>query len=53
MSKVEIDSNSGFCFGVVTAITKAEAELNRAGALSCLGDIVHNASEVNVCEEWD
>lgn len=46
MSKVEIDSNSGFCFGVVTAITKAEAELNRAGSLSCLGDIVHNASEV-------
>lgn len=46
MPKVEIDSNSGFCFGVVTAITKAEAELRRAGQLRCLGDIVHNASEV-------
>ena len=46
MPKIEIDSNSGFCFGVVTAITKAEAELNRAGELRCLGDIVHNASEV-------
>ena len=46
MPKVEIDSNSGFCFGVVTAITKAEAELRRAGELRCLGDIVHNASEV-------
>lgn len=44
--KVEIDSNSGFCFGVVTAIEKAEAELARGERLQCLGDIVHNASEV-------
>ncbi|MBD5207398.1 MAG: 4-hydroxy-3-methylbut-2-enyl diphosphate reductase [Bacteroidales bacterium] len=43
---VEIDENSGFCFGVVTAIEKAEAELGRSGELHCLGDIVHNASEV-------
>ncbi len=43
---VEIDENSGFCFGVVTAIDKAEAELARGNGLSCLGDIVHNASEV-------
>ena len=44
--KVEIDENSGFCFGVVTAIHKAEAELEKNGTLHCLGDIVHNASEV-------
>ena len=44
---IEIDSNSGFCFGVVTAIQKAEAELARTGQLRCLGDIVHNASEVD------
>ncbi len=44
--KIEIDSNSGFCFGVVTAIEKAEAELDREQSLHCLGDIVHNASEV-------
>lgn len=43
---IEIDSNSGFCFGVVTAINKAEAELARGSSLCCLGDIVHNASEV-------
>lgn len=43
---IEIDSNSGFCFGVVTAIDKAEAELTRGESLACLGDIVHNASEV-------
>lgn len=44
--KVEIDSNSGFCFGVVTAIRKAEEELEKSGSLYCLGDIVHNAGEV-------
>lgn len=43
---IEIDSNSGFCFGVVTAIEKAEAELASGNCLACLGDIVHNASEV-------
>lgn len=43
---IEIDSNSGFCFGVVTAIAKAEAELSKGKGLACLGDIVHNASEV-------
>lgn len=43
---VEIDGNSGFCFGVVTAIEKAEAELAKGERLFCLGDIVHNASEV-------
>lgn len=44
--KIEIDSNSGFCFGVVTAIKKAEEELDNSGHLYCLGDIVHNAGEV-------
>lgn len=44
--KVEVDSNSGFCFGVVTAIKKAEEELDNTGQLYCLGDIVHNAGEV-------
>lgn len=43
---VEIDVNSGFCFGVVTAINKAEEELKESGQLYCLGDIVHNAGEV-------
>lgn len=44
--KVEIDVNSGFCFGVVTAINKAEEQLRESGQLYCLGDIVHNAGEV-------
>lgn len=44
--KIEIDKNSGFCFGVVTAIRKAEEELDKSGRLYCLGDIVHNAAEV-------
>ena len=44
--RIEIDSDSGFCFGVVTAIRKAEEELEKSGHLYCLGDIVHNAAEV-------
>lgn len=43
---IEIDSQSGFCHGVVTAIGKAEEELDRSGTLYCLGDIVHNSDEV-------
>ncbi len=44
--RVTIDSESGFCFGVVTAIKKAEEELRKGGTLYCLGDIVHNEREV-------
>lgn len=44
--KVEIDQRSGFCHGVTTAIKKAEAELETASQLYCLGDIVHNDQEV-------
>ena len=43
--KVTIDDNSGFCFGVTTAIQTAERELQK-GKLFCLGDIVHNGQEV-------
>ena len=46
MATIEIDEDSGFCFGVVTAIQKAEAELDKSGHLYCLGDIVHNSDEV-------
>lgn len=44
--KIEIDEGSGFCFGVTTAIKKAEEELRNGGSLYCLGDIVHNSMEV-------
>ncbi len=44
--RIEVDDNSGLCFGVVTAIEKAEEQLEKSGTLYCLGDIVHNASEV-------
>ncbi len=43
---ITIDSESGFCFGVVFAIQMAEAELDESGSLYCLGDIVHNNMEV-------
>lgn len=42
---ISIDSNSGFCFGVTSAIRTAEDELQK-GSLYCLGDIVHNGQEV-------
>ena len=43
--QIEIDSGSGFCFGVTTAIKKAEEELSKGTTLYCLGDIVHNGME--------
>ena len=42
---VEIDNDSGFCFGVLSAIGKAEEELRHGDELYCLGDIVHNGIE--------
>ena len=45
MLHIEIDSGSGFCFGVTTAISKAEEELAEGKTLYCLGDIVHNGME--------
>ena len=46
MVNVEIDSKSGFCFGVVNAIKKAEEELTKGTPVYCLVDIVHNGQEV-------
>ena len=46
MLQIEIDSGSGFCFGVTTAIKKAEEKLADGNTLYCLGDIVHNGMEV-------
>ena len=45
MLQIEIDNGSGFCFGVTTAIQKAEEELAKGTKLYCLGDIVHNGME--------
>ena len=45
MHNIEIDKDSGFCFGVTTAIKKAEEELAKGETLYCLGDIVHNGQE--------
>ena len=45
MIHVEIDEHSGFCFGVTSAIRKAEEELQKGAPLYCLGDSVHNGME--------
>lgn len=49
--KVDIDKNSGYCFGVIRAIEIAEKELKNNDTLFCLGDIVHNEMEVKRLEE--
>jgi 4-hydroxy-3-methylbut-2-enyl diphosphate reductase len=43
---IEINKDSGFCFGVVNAINRAEEELAKHKTLYCLGDIVHNSHEL-------
>lgn len=49
--KIEIDEHSGFCFGVVRAITCAEKALSESeGEVYSLGDIVHNRVEVQRLE---
>ncbi len=49
--QVQIDPNSGFCFGVIYAIQMAEDILEEQGYLYCLGDIVHNDEEVERLEK--
>jgi len=48
---IEVDKESGFCPGVVSAIRKAEGELQTRSQLYCLGDIVHNSQEVKRLED--
>lgn len=48
--RIEIDNKSGFCFGVVRAITEAEKALAEGGTVYSLGDIVHNRIEVQRLE---
>jgi len=49
--KIEVDQKSGFCFGVDLAVKKAEEEIQKAGKVYCLGEIVHNDMEVKRLEE--
>ncbi len=51
MARIEIDKHSGYCFGVVKAIAKAEEHLDSKEELYCLGDIVHNNMEVKRLEK--
>ncbi|WP_418982446.1 4-hydroxy-3-methylbut-2-enyl diphosphate reductase [Alistipes sp.] len=48
--QIEIDDKSGFCFGVVRAISEAEKALAGEGTVYSLGDIVHNRIEVQRLE---
>ena len=51
IKKIDIDKNSGFCFGVDTAIKRAETELLKGNKIYCLGQIVHNDMEVKRLED--
>ena len=48
--RIEIDDKSGFCFGVVRAISEAEKALAEGSTVYSLGDIVHNRIEVQRLE---
>ena len=52
--QIEIDSGSGFCFGVTTAIRKAEEELAAGKTLYCLGDTTSctTAWSAKGCAAW-
>lgn len=43
---IEIDNNSGFCYGVVNTIKLAEKILKNGKPVYCIGAIVHNYREV-------
>lgn len=47
MLKVETDPGSGFCGGVIRAISRAEQFLDGGGKLYSLGAIVHNEAELS------
>ena len=47
---ININANSGFCFGVVAAINKAEKVLENGDKIYCLGQLVHNDAEMNRLE---
>ena len=51
MVKVDIDPGSGFCGGVIRAITRAEEFLSGGGTLYSLGAIVHNEAELSRLRE--
>ena len=51
MIRIEVDNRSGFCTGVVKAVRAAEENLNQEGSLYSLGEIVHNAGEVERLQE--
>ncbi len=50
--KIEIDKNSGCCYGVLQAIEGAERHLSQHNTLFSLGAIVHNNTEIKrLCDK--
>jgi len=48
--QITIDPGAGFCFGVEKAISVAESQLARGGAVFGLGEMVHNEHEISRLE---
>lgn len=48
---IDIDTHSGFCYGVVRAIEQAERYLEKNSELHSLGSIVHNSTEISRLKE--
>ena len=48
---IDIDTHSGFCYGVVRAIEQAEKYLEKSSELHSLGSIVHNNTEISRLKE--
>lgn len=44
--QINIDKNSGFCWGVVRTVQIAEEQLKIYRTVYCLGDIIHNPIEI-------
>ncbi len=44
--QINIDKNSGFCWGVVRTVQIAEEQLKIYKTVYCLGDIIHNPIEI-------
>lgn len=45
--KISIDPGAGPCFGVQKAIDKADEVLKEKSQLVCMGDLIHNESEIS------
>lgn len=49
--EIILGKNAGFCYGVKTAVSKAEENLKQYKSLYCLGELVHNGEVIRKLEK--